>query len=303
LNKTSQQGVERAKSVARIYANHPDVQVIILGGSTARGVANENSDIDLGLFWTQIASVRERDDLMRQAGGQLNRRVENHLRYSHGNPRTDGCIEIIDLRSTADRPRLRLDLEHETVAGTEQVLLQVLDDGDLSLEKQELLSVIQTGIVLHCPDVVDHWQEKAKKYPDELAYKMVTEHISGIGESLIEQVHWVSTQDWFYLYEGFLNIERRLLLTLMGLNRVWAFTDNPDFKGLKLFVDELELKPDDFVDQLGQVLQSDASAGIRGLVALSEEVLELIDVHMPTVDTHSEREMLGKVIHKINFHI
>jgi hypothetical protein len=295
MNEASKQRVEWAKSVAAVYADHSDVLAIILGGSTARGVAHEHSDIDLGLFWTQIASQKERIELMRRAGGKLDRCVENHLRFSVGNPRRQGCIEIITLKPTSAATPLRLDIEHETVVGTERVLLEVIDEYDPSLEKQELLSVIHDGIVLYGHDVVDRWREKAQRYPDELADKMVAQHFQGIGRSLLDQVHWVRTQDWFCLYEGFLGIGRRLLLILMGLNRVWALTDNPDFKGLKPFVDGLELQPDDFFDRLGQLLQSNAFIGIRGFADLSEEVVELIEAHMPTVDTSSEREMLNQV--------
>jgi hypothetical protein len=35
--------------------------------------------------------------------------------------------------------------------------------------------------------------------------------------------------------------------------------------------------------------------GIRGFADLSEEVLELVEAHMPTVDTLGEREMLKQV--------
>jgi predicted nucleotidyltransferase len=49
MNEASQQRIERARPVAGVYASHPDVQAIILGGSTARGVASADSEIDLGL--------------------------------------------------------------------------------------------------------------------------------------------------------------------------------------------------------------------------------------------------------------
>jgi predicted nucleotidyltransferase len=292
MNEASKLRIEQAKTVAAVYASHPDVRAIILGGSTARNTAHEHSDIDLGLFWTQVTSQKDRSDLMQRVGGKLVRCVENHLRYSVGNPRRQGCVEIVELKPTSVTPRLRLDIEHETVVAAERVLSEVIDDYDLSLEKQELLSVILGGLVIYGHELVDRWREKALIYPDELAQKMATQHFLGIGKGLLDQVHWARTEDWFCLYEGFLAIGRRLLLTLMGVNRVWAFTDNPDFKGLKPFIDGLELQPDRFADRLGQLLQSDAIDSIRGFVDLSEEVTILIETHLPTVDTLGERERL-----------
>ena len=50
MNKESKQRLALAESLAAAYRKHPAVQAIILGGSTARGTAHEQSDIDLGLF-------------------------------------------------------------------------------------------------------------------------------------------------------------------------------------------------------------------------------------------------------------
>jgi hypothetical protein len=58
-----------------------------------------------------------------------------------------------------------LDIEHETVAGTEMVLSEVVDQYDPSLEKQELLSVIDHGVVLHGHDLVNRWGKRPSAIP------------------------------------------------------------------------------------------------------------------------------------------
>lgn len=295
MNEASLQRIALAKSMATVYGSHPGVEAIILGGSTARGVASPNSDIDLGIFWTQLPSQQERRDLRREFGGSLTRFVENHLRFSPDNPRRQGCIEIIELTASAMVHHLKVDVEHETVAGTEQVLIDVLDKHDCALEKQELLSVLQIGIALYGHDLLDRWQEKSSYYPPEVAYKMIDNNFRGISSRLSAQLDWLTRQEWFCLYEGLLDVGRRLLLSLMGLNRVWAFTDNPDFKGLNSFVEGLKLKPPDFVNRLGHSLQTNALNGIEGFIGLSEDVLKLIEAHQPAVATLDETEKLRNV--------
>jgi predicted nucleotidyltransferase len=295
MNEASQQRLERARSIAAVYAGHPGVRAIIVGGSVARGTAYEGSDIDLGVFWTQVASQGERNDLIRQVGGRLRRRVDNDIRYSEANPRRQGCIEIVELEPILPSYRLGLDLEHETVAGTERVLAQVIDGLDPSLEKQELLAVIQGGVALYGHNLVARWREKARRYPDELARQIVTQNVLGIGSGLLAQTHRVKTEDWFCLYEGYLDIGRRLLLTLLALNRVWAFTDNPNFGGFGQVVEGFALKPERFVERLGESLQNEALRAIRGFAALHEETLELIQTHLPAADTSGEREALQQI--------
>ncbi len=185
MNEESKQRIELAESLAAVYTSHPDLHAIVLGGSTVRGVARERSDIDLGLFWTQVPSQNARGELVNGLRGQLTRCIENQHRYSIGNPRRRGCIEIINIQSTTDQPGLRLDIEHETVAGTERVISDVVDQYDNSIEKQELLSVIEYGIQLHGHDLVNRWREKMQDYPDVLAEKMVNQHLQGIGAKLL----------------------------------------------------------------------------------------------------------------------
>lgn len=295
MNDTSRILVERAKWLADVYASHPDVRVIILGGSAARGSAHEKSDIDLGLFWAAIPSQETLSALLQRAGGQLRRHVDNHHRYSAGNPRREGCIEIATLEPKSDSLQLDVDFEHETVKGTQAVLAQVLDDGDLSLEKQELLSVLSSGIILHGHGIAEGWQTSAQIYPDEIVYKMVSHYCVGIGKHLLDQMHWTHTEDWFCFYDGLLDVGRRIVLTLLGLNRVWAYTDNPNLKGLRSVTEGLSRKPAHLVDRLGWSLQGSPSAAIAGLTDLVEELLDLVEVHLPTMNVSDDRESLKRV--------
>ncbi len=295
MNEASRKRVERAKWLAEVYASHPDVRTIILGGSSARGLAHENSDIDLGLFWAAIPPQETLSALLQLAGGRLRRSVDNRHRYSAGNPRREGCIEIATLEPTHDALQVDVDFEHETVTGTQEVLAQVLDEGDMSLEKQELLSVLQSGIVLYGRDIADAWRVRAQTYPDELVFRMVSHYCVGIGKHLLDQVCWTQTEDWFCFYDGLLDVGRRLVLTLLGLNRVWAFTDNPNLKGLKSAAEGLAWKPARFVDRFGRSLQSSPSAAIQGFADLTEEILDLVEVHLPGMNMSDDRESLKQV--------
>jgi predicted nucleotidyltransferase len=300
MNTASQQRLERAKAFTQVYASHPAVRAIIVGGSVARGTAHEGSDIDLGIFWARIASTDERNDLIQKIGGKLHRRVDNAIRYSDDNPRRRGCIEIVTIEPLASMQPLAVDLEHETVAGTERVLAQVLDELDPCLEKHELLSVIQDGIALYGHELVARWREKAGRYPQALALKTVEGNLRGIGRTLLHSVHWAEDEDWLCLYESFLSAARRLLLALMALNRRWAFTDNPDFGGFGPVVEEFALKPERFVQRVGQSLQSPALQALRGFAMLHGETLELVEAHLPAVDTSGEREALRQIDARID---
>lgn len=271
MNLQSQHYLEYAQTIAKIYASHPHVGAIIVGGSVARGTATAQSDIDLGVFWHTLASQSERDALIEQLGAVLSRRIENQLRFEVGNARGLGCLEIMEVSGSGREP-ITLDIEHETVAGTEQILVEVLEQYDESLEKHELLAVLVSGHALYGADLAEIWRTQASHYPNELAEKLSEKYLSGLHNRLLAQKRWIATQDWICLYDGLLFVARRLFLTLLALNRTWAHTDNPNFKGMKAVVDGLAIKPADFVARLGVVLQSEGATAIQLMGVLVDEV-------------------------------
>src|SRR2546423_6648115 len=60
-----------AERLAAIYARNPHIAAVVLGGSTARGHADQYSDIELGVFWNQPPTDKERRTVIELAGGDL----------------------------------------------------------------------------------------------------------------------------------------------------------------------------------------------------------------------------------------
>ena len=50
-NQASQWRAALARQVAPFIAANPDVQAIMLAGSTSRGNADRYSDVEIGVFW------------------------------------------------------------------------------------------------------------------------------------------------------------------------------------------------------------------------------------------------------------
>ena len=72
MNETgSQWRKELVKPVAEVYQANPHVDAIILGGSTARNHADQFSDIEIGVFWHQPPTDKERDELAKRTGADV----------------------------------------------------------------------------------------------------------------------------------------------------------------------------------------------------------------------------------------
>lgn len=282
-----------AEEIVAVYAGHPSVEAIILGGSVARGTAAAESDIDLGIFWKEIPQERGRGDLLSRLSGELHRTVDNSERYSSDNPRRQGLIEIIAV-TAPDSTIWAVDVEHETVAGTDRVISEVVVDLNTSLERQELLSVIDTGIPLHGASLVGEWRERAL-YSDEFMDKVVCENLLGIGRKVLAAKRWGDREEWFGLQECLLDVARRLFLALMSLNRTWCYTDNVNFKGAGGVLSGLKLQPSKFVSRLGEIFHSDLGLSVSNCAQLSMEVLHLAKVHVADSRLDGEMEVLEKL--------
>ena len=261
-----------AQKVAAHYACHPAVGAIVMGGSAARGTAGPASDVDLGIFWKKVPSVEELESAMGAYGGQLERRVDNAKRYAPDNPRRHGCIEILEVHDSSDT--MPFDLEHETIAGTEEVFTQTLENLDPSLENQELLSVLRDGVYLHQIPATAAWQQRAATYPTALAQRTVVRHMTRFADVLKQQHHWLAAGDWTCFHEGTLELTRRLFLALLALNRVWAHTDNFSFKGMGGVIEKLQRQPEQFGSRLGEAAWPD-TRGLARFAALGHQVIEL----------------------------
>src|SRR5688500_18970774 len=54
MNHASQWRIELARDIAGWYTDQPNVRMIALGGSAARGLADAYSDMDMAVYWEEL---------------------------------------------------------------------------------------------------------------------------------------------------------------------------------------------------------------------------------------------------------
>ncbi|MBT5711452.1 nucleotidyltransferase domain-containing protein, partial [Candidatus Poribacteria bacterium] len=197
------QRIEHARQIAACFATDERVSAVILGGSVARGEARDDSDIDVGVFWSELPSSDDVRALDALAGLTVHRTVSNTDRFEHAIVRQFGDIRICSLAlSGADT--LVVDVEDQSVSGTDVLISQVLDDLVTSLDHQELISVIQGGIALHGEPLVDAWRNALTPYPEGLRRKTVEEQMlgtRGVAARMRRQTDHLARGDWLWLLD------------------------------------------------------------------------------------------------------
>jgi predicted nucleotidyltransferase len=71
MTQVSQGGLAIANHIAAAYRENPNVLVVMVSGSVARGHADTYSDLEIGVFWAHPPSDAERKTAIARTGGEV----------------------------------------------------------------------------------------------------------------------------------------------------------------------------------------------------------------------------------------
>jgi Domain of unknown function (DUF4037) len=262
-----------AQQIAPYYHTNPKVAAVLVEGSVARDYADHSSDIDLAAFWAEPPTAQERRDIVTRAAG----------RYRHPSPSTR---EAAGWSERYERGGVAIDVRHTTVAATEGLLAAVLERADPSLSKQQRLAALRSALPLVNPTLITCWQQQAAAYPHDLAVATVRQHLRF--RPAWEQEQLAERHEVLVLYDSFCTAQKRLLLILLGLNRLYY----PGWRWMTQLIDQLQVTPPNLSPRLKQlfaIVSIDPLASVYQLHDLIEETFVLVETHLATVDTRQAR--------------
>lgn len=271
-----------AAKIGPVYASHPSVAAVLLGGSTARGHADHFSDIEMGVFWHVPPTDEERRSFIDRMQVDLVRLYpydpaeevwEDDFMVGRGNP-------------SQERSGVLVELAHYTTDFVERTLQAVLVDFDPDLLKQNLVSAIVDGIPLAGGRVVEAWSRRAALYPDGLAKAMV-ERNGVIDHFWRWKMYMDRGENLMLLHQMFSQAEQQVLKMLLGINRAYYF----GFKWLDVLACRLPLAPENLVPRLRSPFKAQPEDGARQVSALVEETFDLVQAALPAVDVERLRRI------------
>ena len=279
-NDMSRAGLRLARELARIYTADPRVTAVMVGGSVARGWADEYSDLEIGVFWDTAPSEEDRRDAARRMGGEV---------WKFDPSGGDRASEHIGLSEAAVGSRRYLGTAmvspvHITVGTAEEWIGALIDDLDTDPQKYELAAAVRHGVPLYGHDLLRRWQGKTASFPDRLAVKLVQQNL-WLGpwfnwNAYVERAdHLAAAQHLVWMQQGMVNV-------LAALNR--DYLPSMEHKWVGRLLEGLEIKPDDCEARLRATFATgDLGRAVRDLVELGMEVIDLVEEHLPEVNETS----------------
>lgn len=266
-----------ARRVAEPYRQLPQLRAFIVTGSVADDSADVYSDLDLIAYYDELPS----DDEL--AAARQHNQAENFVWFIQA--REEGTVaDMYDVHG------VQCQLMHNTIAAWEQQMALILEQHEVETPLHKAMSGVQKSIPLHGPELIRQWQERIADYPEPLARAMVEHHLQFFPLWGL-QAYLDARDAALWRSQMLLEAAQNILGVLAGLNRRYYTTFQ--FKRMRHFVEQLAIAPENLSDRLEYLLRAEPGLAAAELERLVREIAELVERHMPEVDTSGARKRLG----------
>ncbi len=265
------------RRVYAAYSNLPTLRAFMITGSAAEGKADFYSDLDMTAYHEELPSNDELVKARLLAGGGdriwlLGDRADGSFAESF-------ILEGVEVQ-----------IGHATLAAWER-------DMDLVLEKLEVDSPLQkafTGVQICVPlageELVQAWRDRLAHYPDGLQYAMVEKHLTFFPLWGLE-TRMGGRDATIWTYQSLVESCHNILAILAGLNRLYFTTFQ--FKRMASFVSQMGIAPAGLASRMEGLFTSPPREAAVELERLVSETLDLVDTHLPEIDTSQVRKRIG----------
>jgi hypothetical protein len=265
-----------AKHNAQAYIANPKAKAAMVTGSVAEGLCDEYSDCEIIFYYDELPSAEE----LRLA------RQQNHGSeplWSLGNLQEGSFGESYLVQG------VEFQVGHESIANWEKEIANILVEFDLS-PMMKAMSGTLIGLPLYGEPLIQQWKAQIANYPDGLAQRMVEQYLKffaiwGMYEKLARR----DTTLWYH--QVLVESSQNILGVLSGLNRLYYTTFQ--FKRMSRFIMQMEIAPKNLAERLEGLFKHPAPVAVCELEALVRETIELVEVHMPQIDTSAAKQKLG----------
>jgi hypothetical protein len=271
LNEHSAWRLELARRYIRPYAER--TAIAVLGGSVAQGIADRWSDVDTLVYWDEI----DRDWLetpRAAAGGGRFTWVEHYP----GN----ACLEQYRFGT------VRADVAHVRLGWLDELIEGTLSGESFDTTSLDVLRGVQEAIVLFGAERYEPIRERVLEFPDALRRAMVEANLA-FTPSWIYDGMGRDRGDLVVFYEYVLATIRSLVGVLAGLNRVYVAPEK--LKRVGAVVARMEIVPTEAAARLEALLDLPREEVRAELDDLVGRTLDLVDEHLPEVDTARARRL------------
>lgn len=256
----SVQRLEIAKRVVNAHIPY-GLEAAYLTGSSAEGIADSASDIDMGLFFPSLPP--EPDLIAARESLDPNQPKWILGSYEEGEFAVSISIDGVETQYGVSPTSIQDRYVDELLVGKY-----------LKGPEQKIAMGTLFAIPLHGDEIVSGWQARFRDYPDSVARAMIESHrpARAIGE-LYPKIAGRDCELW--QRRELVDLAYNICGMLAGLNRKWH--SDFQFKRMHRFCESLQIAPTDLAERLLILANGDIPTAARVGQDLLDETLRLIE--------------------------
>jgi predicted nucleotidyltransferase len=258
-----------AGRAALAYQANPKVAAVLIAGSVARGLADDDSDIELDVYWSSAPTEADREAAVEGAGW----------------PRSYGVVDEVEWADGYLVDDVKVDTSGFLTSTIDGYLDAALDRADTETELQVRITALLHGRSLHGHDVIQAWRDRCAVYPSALARAMVE---MGLDLRPRHRLAMLAARgDVLLLHRDLVDNLQGVLDALFGLNRI--YTPHPFHKWLAWEATLLPFIPADLVGRVRRTLVAPPVQAVDLVSSLIGDTFDLVGEHLPQLDLASVR--------------
>ncbi|MEZ4712175.1 MAG: hypothetical protein R3A44_33615 [Caldilineaceae bacterium] len=267
-----------AHKIAQPYTELPTIRAAMVTGSTAKGVSDYYSDLDMTMYYADDLPSEEDLASIRAAHGADERK------WIIGDRSTNSFAEAYDING------IEVQIGHTTIAVWEETMAEVLEKLTCDTPIQKALEGTLACQALYGAAYIERWKAQIGAYPPALAAAMVQKHLAFFPVWGL-QPHFRTRDASIWYHQILVEAAHNLMGVLAGLNRLYFTTFQ--FKRMAHFINQMEIAPPNLAARIDAIFQPDMPRGVAELEMLVAETVALVEKYMPTVDTARAKRRLG----------
>lgn len=267
LNYHCKWRLELAKKICeriRSVEGTKGIRALIVGGSVARGYADEYSDIEIPIFWEELPNENLRKLIVKELNAEF------FYPYNH-EAREDNIIVN----------ELRIDLWHITLEQEEQVIKSVIEDFEIDFGSSNAIDTIRTCIPIFGEEIISSWKAKAKEYPKQIAISSINRALESIDCTQVELL--IQRENSTLVFEHIANVQKNIFIILLALNKEYF----PTFKWMYKSLEGFKIKPDNVEQRFRDVFNYSIKEAFENTLAIMFETLYMINNIYSEVNTNT----------------
>lgn len=268
---------EMADQLARLYAENPKVEGVLLGGSVSRGWQDKYSDIELLVFWKEPPTDTDRKTPIMKSNGTV---LDFHP------------YEDEEWSETYLTNGVKLEISNFLTAAIQRFITKTVDFFDTDPEIQCIAAAVNYGKALEGHELITEMKGRVQNYPDGLRKTMIEENII-FGSRWSNREALLYRKDWLMLYKVMADAETKIMSILFALNRQYIV--HPGFKWQRNALDGMSVKPENIIKRMESVFIGNPKDAIRTLEAVIQEVFDLIGQELPDMNLSEAMKQTNQV--------